>query len=32
MEEMVAKGAMPPLVIVVVDCRSAFEKWRAGIP
>ena len=29
MREMVAKGAMPPLVIVVNDCRSAYEKWRA---
>jgi catechol 2,3-dioxygenase-like lactoylglutathione lyase family enzyme len=29
MREMVAKGAMPPLVIVVDDCRSAYEKWRA---
>lgn len=29
MREMVAKGAMPPLVIVVDDCRSAYINWRA---
>jgi catechol 2,3-dioxygenase-like lactoylglutathione lyase family enzyme len=28
--EVVAKGAMPPLVLVVDDCRSAFEKLRAA--
>ena len=28
MREMVAKGAMPPLVIVVDDCRAAYEKLR----
>lgn len=27
--EMVAKGAMPPLVLVVDDCRSAFEQFRS---
>jgi catechol 2,3-dioxygenase-like lactoylglutathione lyase family enzyme len=26
---MVAKGAMPPLVLVVEDCRKAFEQMRA---
>jgi catechol 2,3-dioxygenase-like lactoylglutathione lyase family enzyme len=26
MREMVAKGAMPPLVLEVVDCRAAHEK------
>ena len=28
MREMVAKGAMPPLVLVVEDCRAAYEKMR----
>jgi catechol 2,3-dioxygenase-like lactoylglutathione lyase family enzyme len=27
--EIVAKGAMPPLVMVVDDCRSAYERMRA---
>jgi uncharacterized glyoxalase superfamily protein PhnB len=26
---MVAKGAMPPLVLVVNDCRAAFERLQA---
>ena len=26
--EVVAKGAMPPLVLVVDDCRSAFSQFR----
>jgi catechol 2,3-dioxygenase-like lactoylglutathione lyase family enzyme len=26
MREMVAKGAMPPLVLVVDDCRAAYER------
>jgi len=26
---MVAKGAMPPLVLVVADCRTAAERMRA---
>jgi catechol 2,3-dioxygenase-like lactoylglutathione lyase family enzyme len=26
--EMVAKGAMPPLVMVVDDCRAAYERMR----
>jgi catechol 2,3-dioxygenase-like lactoylglutathione lyase family enzyme len=30
MREMVAKGAMPPLVLVVEDCRAAYEKMRAA--
>ena len=30
MQAMVAKGAMPPLVLVVSDCRKAFEKMRAS--
>jgi catechol 2,3-dioxygenase-like lactoylglutathione lyase family enzyme len=29
MREMVAKGAMPPLVLVVNDCRAAYDKLRA---
>jgi len=29
MRAMVAKGAMPPLVLVVDDCRAAYEKMRA---
>ncbi len=28
--EIVAKGAMPPLVLIVDDCRSAFERMRAS--
>jgi catechol 2,3-dioxygenase-like lactoylglutathione lyase family enzyme len=32
MREMVAKGAMPPLVLVVEDCRAAYERLRkAGV-
>ena len=27
--EVVAKGAMPPMVLVVDDCRAAFERMRA---
>ena len=26
---MVAKGAMPPLVLVVSDCRAAYERMNA---
>jgi catechol 2,3-dioxygenase-like lactoylglutathione lyase family enzyme len=29
MREMVAKGAMPPLVFVVDDCRAAYEAFHA---
>jgi catechol 2,3-dioxygenase-like lactoylglutathione lyase family enzyme len=29
LSEMVAKGAMPPLVLVVDDCRAAFDRMRA---
>jgi len=29
LNETVAKGAMPPLVLVVDDCRSAYEQFRA---
>src|SRR4051812_3797320 len=28
LNELVAKGAMPPLVLVVSDCRSACEQMR----
>jgi catechol 2,3-dioxygenase-like lactoylglutathione lyase family enzyme len=27
--ELVAKGAMPPLVLMIDDCRGAFERLRA---
>lgn len=30
LEEIVAKGAMPPLVLVVDDCRAACERMRAS--
>ena len=26
----VAKGAMPPLVLVVDDCRAAYDRMRAS--
>ena len=29
LHEIVAKGAMPPLVLVVDDCRAAYEQMRA---
>jgi catechol 2,3-dioxygenase-like lactoylglutathione lyase family enzyme len=29
LREMVAKGAMPPLVLVVDDCRAAYDRMRA---
>jgi catechol 2,3-dioxygenase-like lactoylglutathione lyase family enzyme len=29
LRELVAKGAMPPLVLVVDDCRAAFDRMRA---
>ena len=29
LREAVAKGAMPPLVLVVDDCRAAYERLRA---
>ena len=29
LREAVAKGAMPPLVLVVNDCRAAYEHMRA---
>ena len=28
-EEIVAKGAMPPLVLVVEDCRADYERMKA---
>lgn len=30
LRELVAKGAMPPLVLYVSDCRASFEKLRAA--
>ena len=30
LREMVAKGAMPPLVLHVDDCRAAYERMRAN--
>jgi uncharacterized glyoxalase superfamily protein PhnB len=27
---MVAKGAMPPLVLEVDDCRASFERFKAA--
>jgi catechol 2,3-dioxygenase-like lactoylglutathione lyase family enzyme len=29
LREIVAKGAMPPLVLVVPDCRAAYDRMRA---
>jgi catechol 2,3-dioxygenase-like lactoylglutathione lyase family enzyme len=29
LNEAVAKGAMPPLVLEVDDCRAAYERFRA---
>jgi catechol 2,3-dioxygenase-like lactoylglutathione lyase family enzyme len=29
LREMVAKGAMPPLVLLVDDCRAAYERFQA---
>jgi catechol 2,3-dioxygenase-like lactoylglutathione lyase family enzyme len=29
LNEIVAKGAMPPLVFVVDDCRASYEEFRA---
>ena len=29
LQEAVAKGAMPPLVLVVEDCRAAYQAMRA---
>ena len=29
LEAIVAKGAMPPLVLAVADCRAAWERLRA---
>jgi catechol 2,3-dioxygenase-like lactoylglutathione lyase family enzyme len=28
LRELLAKGAMPPLVLVVDDCRAAFDRMR----
>jgi catechol 2,3-dioxygenase-like lactoylglutathione lyase family enzyme len=29
LREIVAKGAMPPLVLVVDDCRASYDRMRA---
>ena len=29
LQEILAKGAMPPLVMAVDDCRAAYERMRA---
>ena len=29
LKEILAKGAMPPLVLTVDDCRAAYERMRA---
>src|SRR3954467_12074030 len=29
LRELVAKGAMPPLVLAVDDCRAAYERMRS---
>ena len=29
-QEIVAKGAMPPLVLMVDDCRIAYDKMRTS--
>ena len=32
LREIVAKGAMPPLVLVVDDCRAAYDRFnKAGV-
>ena len=32
LNEIVAKGAMPPLVLVVADCRAAYDRFsKAGV-
>ena len=30
LRELVAKGAMPPLVLVVDDCQAAYDRMRAA--
>ena len=30
LREVVAKGAMPPLVLTVDDCRAAYQRMRAA--
>lgn len=29
-KELVAKGAMPPLILVVEDCQASYEKMKAA--
>ncbi len=30
LDTLVAKGAMPPLVLMVADCRASYEKMKAA--
>jgi uncharacterized glyoxalase superfamily protein PhnB len=30
LREVVAKGAMPPLVLIVDNCRAAYDRMHAG--
>ena len=30
LRELIAKGAMPPLVLTVANCRTAYDRMRAG--
>ena len=30
LRELIAKGAMPPLVLTVANCRVAYDRMRAG--
>jgi len=30
LRELIAKGAMPPLVLTVANCRAAYDRMRAG--
>jgi catechol 2,3-dioxygenase-like lactoylglutathione lyase family enzyme len=30
LKEVVAKGAMPPMVLTVTDCRAAYERMNAA--
>ena len=30
LRELIAKGAMPPLVLTVTNCRAAYDRMRAG--
>lgn len=30
LQQLVAKGAMPPLVLQVSDCQATYERWQAA--